>query len=298
MTRPPDPPLRIAVLVDDEYIAEWRRNALATLFDSVDAEASHVVVNERKRRGGAGRGWLRFARDALAGIRTYPLWSLVGVARQVTADQAHDRPVHIDSIDGMADAERFCCTPDPVDEYWYTLPDGVLDRLDDVDVVVRFGFGMLRGRILELPRFGVLSYHPGDIREYRGQPGGFWEFLDGESEMGVTVQRLNETLDGGEIAAFERVDIGDAHTWQEIKRRAFRTAERMLVPAVETVTDPAQSPAEPDRLGDLYRVPTGWDVVRYVVKNTRGRVRRFIERRGDDERVDREGNRARSGPEL
>lgn len=268
--------LKVAVLIGDEYIPQWERSALASLVAEPDIEITHVVINDRKNAPDHRWKWMTFARNAFEQIRKYPLWSLVGVARLLTPAPEYERPVHIDSIEGLSNAERLFCTPELVEEFWNTLPDETVDHIENVDIVVRFGFGMIKGRILRAPKYGVLSYHPGDIRQYRGQPGGFWEFLNGEDEMGVTVQRLNETLDGGEIAALEIIDISGMNTWQEIKKQVYYTAENMLIPAVRTLTESDTTVEPPDQIGDLYSIPEGWAVLRYVVKNTRGRIQHYI----------------------
>ncbi|MFT3885300.1 MAG: hypothetical protein QM724_07680 [Flavobacteriales bacterium] len=65
------------------------------------------------------------------------------------------------------------------------------------DVLLRFGFNILHGPILELPRHGVWSYHHGDEEHYRGGPPGLWEILDDEPVIGTILQRLTERLDAG-----------------------------------------------------------------------------------------------------
>lgn len=67
------------------------------------------------------------------------------------------------------------------------------------DVLLRFGFGILKGDILQLPRLGVWSYHHGDSTHYRGQPPGFWEMHDGSPVIGAVLQRLTERLDAGAV---------------------------------------------------------------------------------------------------
>lgn len=276
MIEDPNSKLEVAILVSDECLQQWERNALATLVAEPDIEVTHIIINDRSNETDYRWEWMRFARNALERIRAYPLWSLVGIARLLRPNPEYKRPVPIDSIEGLSNAERLFCSPQPEGEFWNTLPDEIVDHIENVDVVVRFGFGMIKGRILRTPKHGVLSYHPGDIRKYRGQPSGFWEFLNDEGEIGVTVQRLNETLDGGEIAALRTIDISELNTWQEIKKEAFSTAEGMLVPAVRTLTDPDKTVERPDQIGELYFNPKGWAVLRYVFKNTRGRIKNYI----------------------
>ena len=48
----------------------------------------------------------------------------------------------------------------------------------DLDVALRFGFRILRGRSLQIARYGVWSYHHGDNLANRGGPPGFWEVME------------------------------------------------------------------------------------------------------------------------
>jgi methionyl-tRNA formyltransferase len=60
------------------------------------------------------------------------------------------------------------------------------------------GFGIIKAPLLDLAPQGVLSYHHGDMREYRGQPPAFWELYNGEKPNRVTVQRLSPGIDCGQ----------------------------------------------------------------------------------------------------
>lgn len=66
-----------------------------------------------------------------------------------------------------------------------------------LDFILRFGFNILRGPILEAARYGIWSYHHDDEMEYRGGPPGFWEWLQDNPRNGVILQRLTEKLDKG-----------------------------------------------------------------------------------------------------
>ncbi len=68
-----------------------------------------------------------------------------------------------------------------------------------LDVLLRFGFRIIRGEILDSARYGVWSFHHGDNREYRGTPAMFWEMYEGNPVCGVTLQILTDQLDGGKV---------------------------------------------------------------------------------------------------
>lgn len=100
----------------------------------------------------------------------------------------------------LCDVPELVVTPErkgPVD---IVRPEDVTRVMQHTpDVLLRFGFNILRGPVLEAPRFGVWSFHHGDEERYRGGPAGFWEVLRGEPVVGAVLQRLTERLDGGRI---------------------------------------------------------------------------------------------------
>ncbi len=72
-------------------------------------------------------------------------------------------------------------------------------RSYDLDFIIRFGFNILRGEILNAAKHGIWSYHHDDEQKYRGGPAGLWEIYYGDPVNGVILQRLTEKLDAGII---------------------------------------------------------------------------------------------------
>lgn len=70
-----------------------------------------------------------------------------------------------------------------------------------LDVILRFGFNIIRGDILGAARYGVWSYHHGDSEQYRGGPSLLWELMEGNPLSGAVLQRLDESLDAGAVLA-------------------------------------------------------------------------------------------------
>jgi hypothetical protein len=70
-------------------------------------------------------------------------------------------------------------------------------RRHDLDFIIRFGFNIIRGEILEVPRYGVWSFHHDDEGKYRGSPPAFWEIYHGDPVSGAILQRLTDSLDAG-----------------------------------------------------------------------------------------------------
>ena len=67
----------------------------------------------------------------------------------------------------------------------------------NLDVLVRIGFRILRGGILQAARSGIWSFHHGDNDVNRGGPPGYWESMTDWAVTGCTLQILSEDLDNG-----------------------------------------------------------------------------------------------------
>jgi hypothetical protein len=79
-------------------------------------------------------------------------------------------------------------------------PEAIAEMKESqLDVVLRFGFNILRGDVLQVARYGVWSYHHGDNDYYRGGPAHLWELREKNPLSGVILQVLTEELDGGQV---------------------------------------------------------------------------------------------------
>ncbi len=68
-------------------------------------------------------------------------------------------------------------------------------KSENVDILIKLGFNVLRGDILKCCKYGVWAYHHGDNSLTRGGPVGVYEVLDQVKRTAVTIQILNENLD-------------------------------------------------------------------------------------------------------
>ena len=69
----------------------------------------------------------------------------------------------------------------------------------NLDFIIRFGFNIIRGEILNAAKYGVWSYHHDNELKYRGGPPGFWEIFKNDNVNAVVLQRLTDKLDAGII---------------------------------------------------------------------------------------------------
>lgn len=102
-------------------------------------------------------------------------------------------------------------------------------RARNLDVLLRFGFGILEGPILTAARFGIWSYHHGDNELYRGGPPCFWELVEKDPLTGVTLQVLTEELDGGLVLAKGRFATESGWSLARNQRRAYWASTYFMI---------------------------------------------------------------------
>ena len=86
--------------------------------------------------------------------------------------------------------------------------EGIKERSPDAIVVVAYG-KILPPDLLEAPRLGCVNVHASLLPRYRGAAPINWAIIRGETETGVTIVKMDEGLDTGDIIHRERVEILD-----------------------------------------------------------------------------------------
>lgn len=257
-----DAPLRVGVLTDGS-LRQWQVQALERMVEA-GSRIETVIINQDNSPG------------IYHNLREAPAYLLIAGIRELSIRLFGSYPylqrVSLPDIEILGDADRVHCDPVSRSDFGQELPNSIVaGYCSDLDFVVRFGFGIVRGSILDAPKYGVFSYHHGDLREYRGRPAGFWEFLENANTIGVTLQQLTDTLDAGGVIQIKQFRIMADDTYQDILRMVYRGSVNMLSEAVSSIQAGKFCPVEPSSKGSLYTAP-GWIAsLRYGWKNIRRR---------------------------
>ncbi|MEO9901716.1 hypothetical protein [Nisaea sp.] len=185
--------------------------------------------------------------------------------------------------------ERLYVTPEISDGglvYRYMESDIEAIQTRNIDVLIRGGSGILKGDILTVCPFGVLSFHHGDNDVYRGSPAGFWEVLHREPSTGFVIQKLSTELDGGDVLF--KGHIGTAPFYALNQAKLYRKANIFLHRLLEGI---GRSGSLPDAYPKvpyacpLYRTPTITQQLAYLGRtgfHLSGKILRWI--RGQSQR--------------
>jgi len=98
------------------------------------------------------------------------------------------------------------------------------------DAIVVNAFGQkLSPELLAIPRLGCFNVHASLLPRYRGSAPINWAIVSGEEETGVTVIRMSERMDAGEILARQAVRIEEDWTAGDLAEVLGRVGGHLMV---------------------------------------------------------------------
>lgn len=106
----------------------------------------------------------------------------------------------------------------------------------DLFVVVSFG-QILSKAVLSLPGLYCLNIHASLLPKYRGAAPISWAIANGEKETGVTIMRMNEKMDEGDVALKGIVPIFDQEDASMVSEKLSIRGAELLSEAVRLVKD-------------------------------------------------------------
>ncbi len=124
-----------------------------------------------------------------------------------------------------------------------TLRDGealqILKELNpELIVVVAYG-KILPKEILEFAKYGCINGHASLLPKYRGASPIQWCIVCGEEKTGVTIQKMDEGVDTGDIISTSEVEIGENETAEQLFDRLSQVTAKLMVETVDSIINGA-----------------------------------------------------------
>jgi methionyl-tRNA formyltransferase len=106
----------------------------------------------------------------------------------------------------------------------------------NADLFVVASFGQILSRpVLSLPKLYCLNVHASLLPEYRGAAPINWAVANGDKETGVTIMRMNEKMDEGDIILKEIVPITGQDDAITLSERASKKGANILLEAIRLI---------------------------------------------------------------
>ena len=100
----------------------------------------------------------------------------------------------------------------------------------DPQIIVVAAYGkILRSQILELPRFGCINVHASYLPRWRGASPVQAAILNGDQTTGVTIMKMDEGIDTGDIITQKEVKISESETAASLTKKMATIGANLLV---------------------------------------------------------------------
>ncbi len=106
----------------------------------------------------------------------------------------------------------------------------------DPDLIVVANFSqIIRSKVREIPKLGVVNFHPSLLPKYRGPMPYFWVIKNGEKKSGVSVHFIDEGIDTGDIIMQRELSLLPNETEKTLLTRTIELGAPLLVSSVESL---------------------------------------------------------------
>ena len=104
------------------------------------------------------------------------------------------------------------------------------------DLFVVFSYGkILSKELLNIPKCLPVNIHASLLPKYRGAAPINWVLINGEKETGVSIIRMNEKIDEGEIILKEKIEITETDTFLTLERKISELAAKLIIESIEDI---------------------------------------------------------------
>src|SRR5258705_12637010 len=273
--------LRVGILLDSFMQPRWVRRIMEDVVSSSFSRLVLIVKNnsgELNTQKFTQRLWQR---------RNYLFYWIYTELDNRISSVSSDASELVDVSDWCDGVDVLTVNP-IMKKFSDALLDEDLQKINEhkLDVALRFGFRILKGKVLEPAAHGIWSYHHDDNQLYRGGPPGFWEVMKDDSITGSVLQILTEELDNGRVIyrswapTTNRFSVKKNNNNYYWKSSAFMTRKlKELHCEHKVVVNNHQSPASPQPYcGPLYKMPTNREMLRLFLNLSKRAASRTIEK--------------------
>ncbi len=106
----------------------------------------------------------------------------------------------------------------------------------DLAVVVAYG-KILPNKLLEIPKYGFINLHPSLLPKYRGASPVQSALLNGELVTGVTIFKLNERMDAGDMIEQAEMQVSEDDNAALLSDKLFKKGTQLIIEAVRKIAD-------------------------------------------------------------
>lgn len=265
MTKTPKKRIKnIALLLDKPTLARWFAKALRDMKKKTGVSVSLIIIPKKKN-------WKErlscFKKIFLNGklMRQKILQIFVIYLQKILdMESVFTQRVPLRKLGILKKSQRVFYQPITRGIYSIAVPEEIISLLKrkKIPVLINRGNKIIKGKALEALPFGILSFHGGNLRKYRGARSVFKSYYHQEPCVYVTLQRITEDLDGGKIVFEKPLNVQNARSYKEFKDHLYLGLSTILSTGIKRLNQ-GFKPYQPKKLGKVYYSP---DILGFLVE--------------------------------
>ncbi len=178
---------------------------------------------------------------------------LIGVVTQPDRPSGRGRKLGISPVKELAKGLRL-----PIMQPQRTRDKAFIGEVKRMspDLIVVAAYGrILTEDLLDIPPLGCINVHASLLPKYRGAAPIQWAIINGERRTGVTIMKMDEGMDTGDILLAQGVEIGDEDTAESLHDRLAQVGAGLIVKAMEQLNTGTLQPIPQDHRKASYAPP-------------------------------------------
>lgn len=117
------------------------------------------------------------------------------------------------------------------------------------DVILIMGwYYMVTAKIRALAKYGAWGIHASMLPNYAGGAPLVWAIINGEEETGITLFKLDEGVDDGDIISQEKIKIEEVDSIKEVYEKVTVVAKDVLLHALQNVSNIVFRPQDKSKI--------------------------------------------------
>jgi methionyl-tRNA formyltransferase len=116
--------------------------------------------------------------------------------------------------------------------------DNFLKKIEKLspDLIVLISYGkILPSSLINIPKIASINVHPSLLPKYRGPAPIEWTLINGETKTGITIIKMDEKIDTGEIITQKEVEILPIDNAFTLKNKLSQIASDVLIEGIEII---------------------------------------------------------------
>ena len=104
----------------------------------------------------------------------------------------------------------------------------------DLNIVAGFPY-IIEKKIYNIPKYGTINLHAGKLPEYRGGSPLNWQIINNEKKIGISIIKLTQKLDAGEIVSSKKFDLKNNHDIKRVHELSNKYFSLLTINAIQKI---------------------------------------------------------------